>query len=76
VLLVMIYFWLLLFILTGLFYFSGGGTGFVGKSLKQYLKNQNYDVTIISRKTNELNKSDSVISWVKTKSSIINWIFN
>lgn len=45
--------------------FVGGGTGFVGKYLKQYLIDHNYDVTIISRKTNNLNKSDSVISWVK-----------
>lgn len=43
------------------FFFSGGGTGFVGKYLKQYLKNHNYDVTIISRKSI---KSESVLSWV------------
>jgi len=59
----MVYFLLILFI-----YFSGGGTGFVGKCLKQYLKDQNYDVTIISRKTNGSTKSDSVISWASTKS--------
>ncbi|XP_025199521.1 epimerase family protein SDR39U1-like [Melanaphis sacchari] len=46
----------------------GGGTGFVGKYLKQYLKNQNYDVTIISRKNN---KSDSVISWDQIKKNEI-----
>lgn len=46
-------------------FFSGGGTGFVGKHLKEYLKNNNYDVTIISRKTNKLNESCSAISWVR-----------
>lgn len=49
----------------------GGGTGFVGKYLKQYLKDQNYDVTIISRKNNELTKSDSVISWDQVRKNEI-----
>uniref|UniRef100_A0A2S2P647 Epimerase family protein SDR39U1 n=1 Tax=Schizaphis graminum TaxID=13262 RepID=A0A2S2P647_SCHGA len=49
----------------------GGGTGFVGKYLKQYLKDQNYDVTIISRKNNDINKSNSVISWDQIKKNEI-----
>uniref|UniRef100_A0A2S2QWD8 Epimerase family protein SDR39U1 n=1 Tax=Sipha flava TaxID=143950 RepID=A0A2S2QWD8_9HEMI len=48
----------------------GGGTGFVGKSLKQYLKDHNYDVTIISRKTNA-KTSDSIISWDQIKKNEI-----
>lgn len=53
---------LLVYLHFNLIFFSpGGGTGFVGKHLKQYLKDHNYDVTVISRKTN---KSTSVISWV------------
>lgn len=54
----------LMYIYLLLYFFLGGGTGFVGQYLKQYLKANNYDVTIITRNTNYLNKCGSMISWV------------
>jgi NAD dependent epimerase/dehydratase family enzyme len=39
--------------------FSGGGRGFVGKHLTKVLKNNGYDVTIISRQA-----AKGQITWV------------